>query len=205
MAGKRILLVEGKDDRHVVYALRNFHEIPDVFEVRDKDNDDQLLDSIPVELKGSNVERLAVILDADEGISQRWDQLKRLLEKVPGVFFPKEPNPQGTLIHIPDGPLFGVWLMPDNRLSGMLEDFMAFLVPGEDTLLPRVDQFLSDIPAELCRFSDAHLPKARIHCWLALQEKPGKPLGTAITARYLDASREDAQPFVNWLRAALVD
>lgn len=205
MPGKRILLVEGKDDRHVVYALRDFHGIPDVFEVRGKGNDDQLLDSIPVELKGSDVERLAVILDADERISQRWNQLKHRLGKVACVSFPKEPDSQGTLVRIPDGPLLGVWLMPDNRLSGMLEDFLAFLVPGEDALLPQVDDFLGNIPAELRRFPDIHVPKARIHCWLAIQEEPGKRLGTAITARYLDASREVVLPFVNWLRAALVD
>ncbi len=205
MAGKRILLVEGKDDRHVVYAIRDYNGIPDVFEVRDKDDDVQLLDSIPVELKGSDLERLAVILDADEGVVHRWEQLNHRFGNIPGVSLPKNPNPQGTIIHIPDGLLFGVWLMPDNLLSGMLENFLAFLVPNNDRLLPRVDQFLSDIPIDLRLFPDIHLPKARIHSWLAIQKEPGKRLGTAITARYLDASRDVVQPFVKWLRAALVD
>jgi hypothetical protein len=143
-------------------------------------------------------------LDADEGVEQRWDQLKYRLGKVLGAAVPRRPDPKGTLLRIPDGPLFGVWIMPDNRLPGMLENFLAFLVPNNDSLLPRVDGFLEEIKT-IRRFSESHLPKARIHCWLALQKEPGKPLGQAITARYLDASREVADPFVQWLRAALVD
>lgn len=205
MPDRRVLLVEGRDDEHVVYALRELHGIPAVFKVRDKHNDVQLLESIPVELKGSEIERLAVVLDADEAVERRWDQLKHQLHRAGGVPLPKKPDPFGTIVQIPDGPLFGVWLMPDNRLPGMLEDFLAFLVPKGDPLLPRVDGFLADIPTGIRPFSQTHLPKARIHSWLALQKEPGKPLGQAITYRYLDASCALVEPFVCWLRAALVD
>jgi hypothetical protein len=206
VASKRILLVEGKNDRHVIYAIRDRRGIPNVFDVVERENDGQLLDSIPIELKRSEIERLAVILDADEGgIARRWEQLRSQLADVPGISIPKQPNENGTLILIPDGPLFGVWLMPDNRLPGMLEDFLAFLVPPDDELLPRVDGFLKGIPPSPKRFSEAHRPKSRIHCWLSLQKEPGKPLGQAITARYLDAACHLADPFVRWLRAALVD
>jgi hypothetical protein len=206
VAGKRILLVEGKNDRHVVYALLDRRGIPPVFEVDDKKGDGQLLDFLNTWLKGSDVERLAVILDADEGgVGRRWQQLTDRLSGIPGIEIPRQPDENGTLIAIPDGPLLGVWLMPDNRLPGMLEDFIAFLVPSDDELLPRVDGFLDGIPALEKRFSEAHRPKARIHCWLSLQQEPGKPLGQAITARYLDATCQFADPFVNWLQRALVD
>jgi hypothetical protein len=202
---KRILLVEGKDDKHVVYALRDFHGIPDVFDVKDKENAEQLLESLPVELKGSDLERLAVILDADEDVTRRWIQLKHRLGKSGGDLLPETPNVSGTIIQILDGPLFAVWFMPDNRLSGMLEDFLTFLVPKDDELLPRVDGFIKDIPARLKLFPAAHTPKARLHAWLAVQEKPGLRLGTAITAKFLKADNETTQPFIKWLRAALVD
>jgi len=203
--GKRLLLVEGKDDKHIVYHLAKHHSIPDVFDVEECDNDNQLLTSIPVRFKGSEIERLAVILDADQGVSQRWDQLSHLLGNVPGVSFPRTPNPQGTIIHTPDSPLFGVWLMPNNSIPGMMEDFLSFLVPDDDPLLPQVDEFLRNIPDNIRRFPDKHLSKARIHSWLAIQKEPGKRLGTAITARYLDASLDVVKPFVKWLRAVLVD
>jgi hypothetical protein len=203
---KRILMVEGKNDKHVVYAIRDSQAIPKVFEVQPFEGDDKLLDALPGKIKEPNVTRLAVILDADEeGIDRRWDQLKsRLGQTSPPVAPPSHPDPNGTHFPIPDGPLFSAWLMPDNRRPGMLEDFLAFLIPEGDNLLPRVDAFLNDLPKPR-RFREVHVSKARLHCWLALQEEPGRPFGTAITARYLHADREVVQPFVQWLRKALVD
>jgi hypothetical protein len=43
--------------------------------------------------------------------------------------------------------------------------------------------------------------KANIHTWLAWQEEPGKPMGQAITAKYLNPKSKQAELFVNWLRA----
>ena len=57
----------------------------------------------------------------------------------------------------------------------------------------------------ILRFGPERWPKARIHTWLAVQNEPGKPLGQAITARYLDGGAIAGAPFVAWLRAALVD
>jgi hypothetical protein len=203
--GKRVLLVEGKDDEHVVRALAGSHGISrDAFEIRVKDNDSQLIESIPVELKGSDVERLAAILDADEeGVERRWDQLRNRLGQAACVKMPDRPDSTGTLFKIPDGPSLGIWLMPNNQLPGMLEDFLSFLVPEDDRLLPQVDHFLVGVTPRL--FHDVHLPKARIHSWLAIQEEPGKPFGTAITAKFLRADRDTVQPFIAWLRRALVD
>jgi hypothetical protein len=205
MTKNRLLLVEGRDDQHVIYALRDAHNIPDVFDVTGKDGIDPLLESIPVELKASDRERLAVIVDADENLSARWDQLRYRINKAVSLELPKEPSPEGTILQIPDGPRLGIWIMPDNQVSGLLEHFLAFLIPQGDSLLPLVDSFLASIPAALRRFSSGHSAKARIHSWLALQKEPGKPLGQAITYRYLEAKAEVVQPFLKWLRAALVD
>jgi hypothetical protein len=71
VASRRVLLVEGRDDEHVVYALRDAHGIPKVFDVAAKQGRENLLDSIPVELKASDRERLAVILDADDDLESR--------------------------------------------------------------------------------------------------------------------------------------
>jgi hypothetical protein len=205
VAQGRILLVEGKDDEVVVCNLCQRRNIPEVFKIKQKNGVESLLEAIPVEMKGSNVERLAVVLDADENVASRWQQLATLFRTNFGVSLPKEPGGGGTLTRIPNGPLFGVWLMPDNRVPGMLEDFLAFLIPDGDPLLPRVDCFLQDIPPQMRRYRDSHKSKARIHCWLALQKEPGRPFGTAITARYLDADCKNVELFVQWLRKALVD
>ncbi|MBA7474166.1 hypothetical protein ES707_09514 [subsurface metagenome] len=201
----RLLLVEGTDDEHVVYALCQKYDLPEVFKVKDKKGVDELLKSISVELKAPGRERLAVILDADQNIDARWEQVRGCASKAGLGELPRKPEPGGTVVPGIDGPRFSIWIMPDNRLPGMIEDFLAFLIPENDPLLPRVDNFLNEITGELRLFPDIHLPKARMHSWLAIQEQPGKPYGLAITTKYLKADSQTVEPFVAWLKRALVD
>jgi hypothetical protein len=49
-----------------------------------------------------------------------------------------------------------------------------------------VQSSVAAIPEAERRFGPLAEPKAIIHTWLAWQKEPGKPLGTAITARFLD-------------------
>lgn len=203
--GLRVLLVEGQDDLHVLWALFQAHSVPETFSVVKADGIEPLLESVPVRLKASNLERFGVVLDADEDSQARWEQLRGRLILSGCKEFPEAPKPGGTVVQMEDGPRVGAWLMPDNKLPGMLESFLAFLVPGPDKLLPRIDRFLDSIPMEDRRCPTARLPKARIHAWLAIQEEPGKPLGQAITAKYLDARQEVVVPFLDWIRALLID
>jgi hypothetical protein len=203
--GRRILLVEGKNDAHVMYALCQHHRLPEKFKVEAAGSVEDLLDLIRVRPKESDLDRLAVILDADDDLPARWAQVRARAAHAGYSDIPDQPIERGTLLVARDLPRLGVWLMPNNQLPGMLEDFLTFLVPSTDPSLPLVDQFLNGIPTPARRFRPAHRPKARIHAWLAVQEEPGKPLGQAITARYLDAESAVIEPFLVWLRAALVD
>lgn len=206
---KRLLLVEGKDDEHVVKHLRRAHGIEIDFDVEQPSEDgvEQLLDQVPTRLKESGMERLGVLVDADEDAQSRWEQLRDRLRKAGYSDVPDSPGPSGTILDIGNegrSVRLGIWIMPNNRLPGMIEDFLAFLVPKDDTTLPRVDGFLAGIPAQERLFSVAHRPKARIHAYLAVQQQPGKPLGLAITFKYLDAMREVVEPFVQWIRDVLI-
>ena len=72
----------------------------------------------------------------------------------------------------------GVWIMPDNRQNGMLEDFISFLIPHDDRLLPVVDSIIEKIEADkINKYKMIHHSKACVHTWLAWQEDPGTPLG----------------------------
>jgi len=209
--GLRVLLVEGKNDQHVMWALFKAHSVPDIFTVEKaggveaNGGVEQLLESVPVRLKASNLERFGIVLDADEDIQARWEQLRSRLIASGCEDIPAVPSPGGTVVQMKDGPRVGAWLMPDNQVPGMLESFLAFLVPGSDKLLPLVDRFLDGIPTDDRRCPNARLPKARIHAWLAVQEHPGKPLGQAITAKYLDAQRGMLTPFLDWIKAVFID
>jgi len=113
---------------------------------------------------------------------------------------PRDPLPDGSIIQQEDMPVVGIWLMPDNRLPGMLEDFVGFLVPQGNHLWVRASDCLSGIPEEHRCFPLNHQIKAHIHTWLAWQEEPGTPLGLAITKRYLDADATHARKLIDWIR-----
>ncbi len=77
----------------------------------------------------SNVWRL---LDADVAIESRWEALKNVLHTSGYISIPDVPDVNGTVLFEEGLPKFGAWIMPNNLLSGMLEDFIAFLVPKGD-------------------------------------------------------------------------
>ena len=49
-------------------------------------------------------------------------------------------------------------------------------------------------------YSDAHLDKALIHAWLALQDPPGQQLHSAIIQNILKPNVPHAEPFGKWFR-----
>ena len=88
--------------------------------------------------------------------------------------------------------------MPDNKTPGILEDFLQFLVPQPDSLMKHANTSVNSVPEQ--RFTDLDRPKALMHTWLAWQEEPGKPYGTAITAKFLDPSQPQADILASWLK-----
>jgi hypothetical protein len=201
MPGQNLLLVEGKDDEHVLYALLKHHRIPERFKVVNKEGIDNLLETLPVELKRSDLERLGIVVDANTDLAARWTAVRNILLEAGAVNVPRTPSPEGSvaILEQPDRTLtVGIWLMPDNQLPGMLENFIAFLVPPNDPLWDYAGDCLRRIPQP--RFSPAHLPKVHIHTWLAWQEEPGTPMGLAITKRYLDAHAPNVHRLMAWIR-----
>lgn len=95
-------------------------------------------------------------------------------------------------------PRVGIWIIPDNRTPGILEDFLRFLVPPESRLYAHVQASVDSITEGGQRFKVLDKPKTLIHTWLAWQEKPGKLLGTAITARSLDPNCPPVDNLIAW-------
>jgi len=82
-------------------------------------------------------------------LAARWQSLRdRLIDLgYPGVR--KDPDPQGTVLEPPaDGllPRVGIWIMPDNQTTGILEDFLLSLVPPESRLYAHVRASIASIP-----------------------------------------------------------
>lgn len=199
---KQLLLVEGNDDKHVFYALLNHHfsPTPEMI-IADTGGIEKLLEELPVWLKQSDLRQLGVVVDADTmDASRRWNQIRDILLRSKYLQLPSELSPEGVIVKQDGKPDVGIWIMPDNRLPGMLEDFVSFLVNDGDELWPLSQQAVQSIPQHLRRFIDNHLSKAKIHTWLAWQEDTGTPLGLAITKRYLNADAPPASRLMNWVR-----
>ncbi len=203
MAGWKILLVEGTDDEHVLKHICGNRGVAHLDEVKPHGSVDTLLESIPVRLKASeDGDIVGVVIDADTNVDVRWHSLRDRLIDVGYQDVPADPAPDGTILDPPAGtllPRVGIWIMPDNRTSGILEDFLRFLVPQEGHLFKHVQSSVATIPEGERRFSAVTEPKAIIHTWLAWQKEPGKPLGTAITARFLDPNVAQVDVLVSWL------
>lgn len=204
MAAKKILLVEGIDDEHVLKHLCGNRGVPLLDDVKEHGGVDRLLESFPVRLKASDFNDIVgVVIDADTDMTSRWQSLRDRLIGVGYEAVPDNPAHDGTILDPPAGkllPRVGIWVMPDNQSKGILEDFLRFLVPEGSRLFEHVKSSVATIPEGERRFSQLTEPKAIIHTWLAWQEEPGKPLGTAITARYLDPGVAQVDVLVSWLR-----
>lgn len=195
----KYLLVEGNDDLHVVSALLQKFEIPETFHIIDCKGIDSLLKSLPVRLKTSGVKKIAIIVDADQDIAERWRKLKEVLNPLVNNL-PEMPSPEGTYLLTSTNQEIMVWLMPNNEINGMLEDFISFLIPKNDLLMPFVENSLNEIESKkLNKYAQIHHTKALVHTWLAWQENPGTPLGLSITKRYLNTDSETCLQFVDWI------
>lgn len=194
------LLVEGNDDMHVVLAIRKRFSIPDEkFGIVDCKGVSELLKQIPERIKNREV-CLGILIDADNDLQIRWRQLQNILSPL-GYEMPEAPYEKGTVVNSSKvATVVGIWIMPDNQLPGMLEDFTKILIPKEDRLLLFANKIIGDIQNELAaKFKPIHQSKALIHTWLAWQESPGTPMGLAITKSYLDHNHELCVLFVAWL------
>ena len=211
MAGKLLLMTEGPDDQHVwanicvrhQLALSEDEKSPGRIHIVPCEGIDRLLETFPQRLKTSDIEAVGVVADADTDVLCRWRSLRNHLVNGKYGNVPDMPDPNGTIVPAPPDsilPRVGIWLMPDNRTAGILEDFLRFLVPKSTPLFDRAERAVAAIPDDERLFNPKDMPKALIHTWLAWQAKPGKPLGLAIQARYLDPEVQEAQVFVSWLQ-----
>jgi hypothetical protein len=200
------LLVEGMDDIYVIGELLEYNAIPETFRLIEKSGFERLLEDIEVEIEGSGVTRLGVVVDADWDAMHRWTQLQGKLRTCGYTTVPQEPDGDGTIIQQPGRPTFGIWIMPDNRIPGSIEDFVRMLVREDDAALwQRAENVVQKLPKKMIRFRPTYASKAKIHTFLAWQEEPGSPMGLAIKKRYLQPDAPQANAFIAWVHRLFIE
>ncbi|HOD08914.1 MAG TPA: FGGY-family carbohydrate kinase, partial [Myxococcota bacterium] len=136
------LIFEGPDDKHVVMNLLFNHEhngerLCEHFSEKVKDGVDHLIDTLNEELKATDLGRLGVVLDADTDLAKQWARVTRVLDEHGCRAVPAAPNADGTIVETNDSKKIGIWVMPDNKSAGALEDFVGKLIAEGDTLWPK--------------------------------------------------------------------
>lgn len=200
---KKVLLVEGRNDEHVTKHLWKSHDggrTP--FTIIDKRGIDKLLPSIYSEYSADGREVLGILIDANDDPDGRWKKLAREFEKELDFQIPLKPERLGTII---DGqPRVGIWMMPDNKSSGELENFIRKLIPTRDSIWPRSCDYIDGIPPNGRKFSPGKVVKAQVHAWLAKRKKPGL-MGLAIKCGDLDPNHPSAIEFYEWLHRLFIE
>ncbi|EDN65659.1 conserved hypothetical protein [Beggiatoa sp. PS] len=171
------------------------------------DGDENLLYELEIRLKADLQQRpkiIGIVLDADipenqPNLMARWQQLTDKIRKYNYIL--PQPDKQGTIIspNIDKYPRLGIWLMPNNQDTGMLEDFLKQLAIPE-TLATAQSCVKCAQRRKVTHFKEAHVSKAELYTYLAWQDEPGKPDGMAITAHALQPDTEIAHLFTAWLK-----
>jgi len=201
------LIVEGRDDQWSIIELTTKHGWdwnnpgPHYPYIDDAKGDTLALEALPVTLRSCR--RVGIVLDADIAVGDRWQSL---CDRLTGSGFPlpDQPDPAGTVAAAADGRRLGVWLMPDNQNPGKLEDFLALLVPPDDPCWGWSEESTAHAQQLGAGFAQTDFIKARIHTWLAWQEEPALPFGTAIRAATFAHDADAARRFVAWMERLFV-
>ena len=141
------------------------------------------------------------MVDADDNPSGRWQSVRNsCLPAIPDI--PKQLPETGLIHSLQDGVKFGVWIMPDNKMRGMLETFLAYMIPDEsEPLWEYAQEAVAVAKTRNAPFKDVHVDKAHIFTWLAWQNEPGRQLHHAIMEKILAPKHPKAQTFVNWFKS----
>lgn len=202
----KLLLVEGAKDRRVIPYLAEACGVasPPVH-ITDLDGIENLLEPgyVEVEFKVPKRVALGVLVDADDGATEQWRKVRdRLRAVVPTV--PDDLPEDGLVVAPPLGPCVGAWVMPDNRLAGTLEAFLAHLVPDHAT--NHLWQFAGAEAIDRARslggtWKDVQRSKAAMHSWLAWHDEPGRQLHEAIKHKLLKPGSPIVDRFMAWFHA----
>jgi hypothetical protein len=201
--------VEGKDDLYSLVELLKRHGVrydavpwpANLPEFETTGGIDELLAGIETAVELSSNRSVGFVLDADAPRINRWRAVRDRLVRV-DVAAPKSPPPDGFVgTSTKYKSTVGVWLMPDNQRDGTLEDFLRMLIDEGDRLIDYAKHATKHARDKKgAPFPAVQQDKAVIHTWLAWQETPGLPYGSAVAAHFFRHDTPAALAFVAWFK-----
>ena len=196
------LYVEGSDDQHAIRHLLLAHGLTEerMPKLRQTGGGAPMLSAMTDAIRAGTGATLGFVLDANSSVKPRWQAVCSRL-RAAEVDAPNEAVAAGFVGESTGyRTRVGVWLMPDNRRPGALEDFLRDLISEDDALMAHAEESTRAAKELGAQFRDVDAPKAVLRAWLAWQRQPGLPYGTAIKAGFIGSEIEVAARFVGWFR-----
>lgn len=201
-----IAIFEAEDDIHLVghIGLRvgiKLEKPP----IPLKGNDGKRLRRTINEQSKADHDRLVLVLDADHepegGPAKRWKEVLAVLRET-GFSVPEDISTDHGLVYdLEDKRRVAVWIFPDCKSPGAIEEFMMqVLIPTADPLLQDAQDVVRTLRER--RFPPKYDRKAEVRTWLSWQKRPGLPPGQALAENVFVFDEQRLGPFIAWLRLA---
>src|SRR5262249_29723801 len=137
---------------------------------------DRYLRELPLRPGYERLVALGVTRDADADCADTFNRVRGSLA-ANGFTYPAAPGEiVQALFHV------GVFILPDNQRPGMLEDLCLDSI-ANDPAFPGLEVYFQCVLRSAQR-QPGHIPKARVHAWLASQSEPDRRLGEAAHKGY---------------------
>lgn len=150
--------------------------------------------------KSAQTKVLGIIIDAEDRFDSHWGMVKKFATDR-SINVPALMPASGFIGADLSGKVFGAWIMPDNKSSGMLETFCRSLVTSKHGALWDLAREVSvNAKSNGAPFKDVHQEKADLHTLLAWLDPPGSRIGESITSGDLDPRASSAIAFVDWCK-----
>ncbi|MFC2155570.1 DUF3226 domain-containing protein [Acidobacteriota bacterium] len=188
-----LLVVEGKDEVNFFEALLReigMNENVDVRETEGKDKFKELMPAFTITTGFNLIEKIAVIRDADNNSNDAFKSVIDVLKKN-GLKPPKKPGEFSRGI-----PSVGVFIMPDNTSTGMLEDLCLDTVMDHPAM-KCVDTFI-DCVRDL-KEPPKNISKSKVQAYLAAKPEIKNSLGVGAQKGYWDLKSKNLRPLISFL------
>lgn len=192
---KKVIVVEGKNEIKFFEALLEYMEIADyeIYDVKGKNNFKNEIPALVRTTGFSDVEVFAVIRDADNDANSAFESIKNILKKQ-GL---KPPTKMNQFSRATDKPIVGIYIMPGNSDTGMLEDLCLRTVEKHPAMIC-VNSFINCVK-ELNE-PPRNLSKAKAQAFLAAMPEIVNSVGIGAKKGYWDFDSEKLNDLKSFLK-----
>ena len=192
---KKLLVVEGNDEKIFFEELFKHmakEDIVDIFDVAGKDKFKKEMKALMKLPKFNDVVAIAIVRDADDSCHSAFESIKGILKKN-GLLPPGKPGKfsQGN-------PKVGVYIMPDNKNSGMLENLCLETVKDEAGM-ECVNMFVDCANKLGNPPRDKEIAKVKVQAFLAIMPGVFDMVGLGAKKKYWDFDSAVLDPVKKFL------